>query len=132
MSDLSDRIKEAVQKSGKTQRQIAKEVGITEVSMSRYISGDRVPKASIMPVLAKALDVSTTWLYTGQMQFNSKIEMIIEYTTDGTDYQYHDNKGVLIRCKACKYWDHEYCVLDGVAHWRRKDGNDYCSMAVAI
>ena len=33
------------------------------------------------------------------------IEMIIEYITGGTDYQYFDNRGVLIRCKDCKYCD---------------------------
>ena len=33
-----------------------------------------------------------------------KVEMIISYITDGTDYEYHDNHGVLIRCKDCKYF----------------------------
>lgn len=58
------------------------------------------------------------------------IEMIIDYTTDGTDYQYCDNKGVLIRCGECKYWSGEECVLDGVEHWRKRDAYDYCSLAV--
>ena len=32
-----------------------------------------------------------------------KVEMIISYTTDGTDFQYHDNHGILVRCKDCKH-----------------------------
>ena len=32
-----------------------------------------------------------------------KIEMIIEYSTDGTDFVYNDNHGVLTRCKDCKH-----------------------------
>lgn len=66
------------------------------------------------------------------------IEMIIEYITDGTDYQYFDNRGVLIRCKDCKHWKDS----DGV--YRRGfgaeskcpinlqsvyDGTFYCGMA---
>ena len=31
------------------------------------------------------------------------IEMIIDYITDGTDYQYNDNHGILVRCKDCKF-----------------------------
>lgn len=31
------------------------------------------------------------------------IEMIIDYITDGTDFQYNDNHGVLVRCKDCKF-----------------------------
>lgn len=33
-----------------------------------------------------------------------RVEMIISYITDGTDYEYHDNHGVLIRCKDCRYY----------------------------
>ena len=58
-----------------------------------------------------------------------KVEMIIEYTTDGTDYQYNDNHGVLIRCKDCKRYvkrlDNQYCDL---FIGQRKD-DDYCSKA---
>lgn len=33
-----------------------------------------------------------------------KVEMIISYTTDGTDFLYCDNHGVLTRCEGCKHW----------------------------
>jgi hypothetical protein len=48
-----------------------------------------------------------------------QVEMIISYTTDGTDYEYHDNHGVLIRCKDCKYFAGEgmYCENDIIVHF---------------
>ena len=59
------------------------------------------------------------------------IEMIIDYTTDGTDYQYCDNKGVLIRCGECKYWRTKeamyYCPWDEP---EATESTDYCSRAV--
>lgn len=44
----------------------------------------------------------------------SHIEMIIDYTTDGTDFNYSDNHGVLVRCKDCEYYWKEYktCTKD--------------------
>ena len=33
-----------------------------------------------------------------------RIEMIISYSTDGTDFFYCDNHGLLTRCKDCKYY----------------------------
>lgn len=42
-----------------------------------------------------------------------KVEMIIEYTTDGADYQYNDNHGVLTRCKDCVHWEKQEKSLQG-------------------
>lgn len=38
-----------------TQREFAKKLHITEVSVSRYISGQRIPKATLLYRMAKAL-----------------------------------------------------------------------------
>ena len=104
MTELSERIKQAVKKSGKTQRQIADAVGITDGTMSRYACGGRIPKAPIIPKLAEVCGVSVEWLQTGKELYKAHIEMIIDYTTDGTDYQYCDNHGILIRCRDCANW----------------------------
>ena len=42
------------------------------------------------------------------------VEMIIDYTTDGTDFQYCDNHGVLVRCRECEcYWkEYGVCTKD--------------------
>lgn len=123
MTELSERIKQAVEKSGKTQRQIADAIGITEVSMSRYTHGERIPKATIMPKLAEACGASVEWLQTGKEVFHNHVEMIIDYTTDGTDYQYNDNHGILTRCRDCAK-RHTNCMPVG-KRYRCDVMNDY-------
>ena len=38
------------------------------------------------------------------------VEMIIDYTVVGEDYQYNDNHGVLTRCGDCKYYRTDFDV----------------------
>lgn len=54
------------------------------------------------------------------------IEMIIDYTTDGTDFQYNDNHGILVRCIDCLWYasDRNKCLnrfIDNIV------ATDYCS-----
>ena len=51
-------IKRVLERQGKTQRELAEAIGITEASMSRYIHGDRVPKATTLVKIANALGVT--------------------------------------------------------------------------
>ena len=115
MTDLSKRIQQAVEKSGKSQKKIAKAVGITEVSLSRYIHGERTPRATIIPKLAEACGVSVEWLQTGKEPLKNHVEMIIDYVTDGTDFRYHENHGILVRCRDCAKW-HVDCLPVGEKH----------------
>ena len=39
-----------------TQKEFAEKLRITEASMSRYISGDRIPKATLLYRMSKALN----------------------------------------------------------------------------
>ena len=59
------------------------------------------------------------------------IEMIIDYTTDGTDYQYNDNHGILTRCCDCQYYDTNKdlpdCTSDGLMY---PQPDEHCSRAV--
>ena len=59
---LGDRISEQLEKYGLTQRELAEQVNVTEVSMSRYIKGDRVPRGPIIANIAKALHTTTDYL----------------------------------------------------------------------
>ncbi len=35
----------------------------------------------------------------------------------------------VVRCKDCGYLSKSNeCLIDGVAHWRQKDDNDFCSL----
>jgi len=55
---LGRNIKRVLERQGKSQRDFAKEVGITEVSLSRYINNVRVPKATVLLKIADALGVT--------------------------------------------------------------------------
>lgn len=54
-------------------------------------------------------------------------EMIIDYLTDGTDFEYYDNHGVLRRCKDCtRYNVYGWCSK----HCEYVKEDDFCSRAV--
>lgn len=50
-------IKEILEAKGMSQRELADKVGITEVTLSRYVNGNRVPKAPVAMCIARALGV---------------------------------------------------------------------------
>nr|DAR33951.1 MAG TPA: helix-turn-helix domain protein [Caudoviricetes sp.] len=52
---FGSRISDLIKKNGLTQRELADKVGVTEVSMSRYIKGERTPKGPIVVNIANAL-----------------------------------------------------------------------------
>ena len=62
---IGERIASLIEKNGMTQRQLANKVGITEVSLSRYISGTRIPKATYAVKIANALHTTVDYI-TGQ------------------------------------------------------------------
>lgn len=55
MKTLASNIKKAILHSGMTQREVAEKVGVTEVSMSRYVLGTRIPKAPTLARIASVL-----------------------------------------------------------------------------
>ena len=60
---LMTNLKRIIDKKGVQQRWLAEQVGVTEVSMSRYISGKRIPKAPIAVRMADVLGVDVKELY---------------------------------------------------------------------
>lgn len=59
---VSERIQKAMQSIGISQRQLAKEVGVTEVTISRWVNGKRIPKATDIVALSKVLQCSCDYL----------------------------------------------------------------------
>ena len=62
VATVSQRLRIAVEKSGKTQAEIVRETGINKASLSRYLKGFYEPKSATIYKLALALDVSAMWL----------------------------------------------------------------------
>jgi transcriptional regulator with XRE-family HTH domain len=59
---MGDRIKLALEMRNMKQKELAKRVGMTEVTISRYVTGDREPKADAIIAICNALCVSSDWL----------------------------------------------------------------------
>lgn len=62
MSKLSGRIIDLLMLNGMSQRDLARAIGTTEVTMSRYVRGERVPKGHVIVKMAEALKCSADYL----------------------------------------------------------------------
>ena len=61
-NSLGQRINELLRKYDKSQRNFAKDIGISEVSLSRYISGERLPSVDILTKIANGLYTTPNYL----------------------------------------------------------------------
>lgn len=75
---LGNRIADLLEQKNISQRELAERVGVTEVSMSRYINGSRIPKGPILGNIANVLGVTTDFLLGIESQDNAH--------TPDTDY----------------------------------------------
>jgi transcriptional regulator with XRE-family HTH domain len=57
-----ERLKELIARENIKQKDLAKDVGITEAALSRYMSGERTPHGDTLCNLATALHTSTDYL----------------------------------------------------------------------
>lgn len=61
-NELGTRISDLLKQNGLTQKEFADKVGVTYVSMCRYINGDRIPKGPVIAKIATALHVDAGYL----------------------------------------------------------------------
>lgn len=64
--EISLRISEAIERSGRKAKEIAIAIGISEVTMSKYANGVSTPKNDYLVSLAKELNVSVSWILSGE------------------------------------------------------------------
>lgn len=60
--ELGAKIQEALSAKGMTQKELAARIGVTETTMSRYVSGDREPKPNVLANIATALHTTSDFL----------------------------------------------------------------------
>lgn len=60
--ELGQRLLSQMKKQGISQRQLADRLNTTEASLSRYVNGDREPKADMLANIATALDTTSDYL----------------------------------------------------------------------
>ena len=59
---IKDKINEALQMRGMTASDLAKKSGIAKSSISRYLTGENIPRSIAIEKIATALNVSPTWI----------------------------------------------------------------------
>ena len=64
--DFKDRLVEAIRASGKTQGQIAAEIGTHANQVTEWVTGKRKPHFDHLVALAKVLDIDLNWLAMGR------------------------------------------------------------------
>ena len=62
IATISQRLREALNASGKKQADLVRETGLDRGSISSYLSGKYEPKQKAIYKMAQALDVSEAWL----------------------------------------------------------------------
>lgn len=62
MNNIKDRLSEALKAHNMTPAELARRSGVDKGSISRYLSGKFEPKQSAVLSMAKALNVSPSWL----------------------------------------------------------------------
>ena len=62
MKTIAEKIEESLESLNMTQKKLAKKCGVTEATISRYISGARNPRGEILSKIASVIGVSTDYL----------------------------------------------------------------------
>lgn len=62
MDTLGRRIEVLLKKRGMNQKGLAELIGVTEATISRYVTGERLPKSAILANMATALHTTSDYL----------------------------------------------------------------------
>lgn len=60
--EFGERLLSQLQKQGITQKELAERINTTEATLSRYVSGNREPKADVLANIATALHTTSDYL----------------------------------------------------------------------
>jgi len=96
--EIKERIKMLMTEKHLTQKELATSAGITEASMSKYLSGERTPRIDVVVNLANALGVSTDELIGNEVE-NEKMDFVRMKTilARGLDNLSKEDKNELIK-----------------------------------
>ena len=60
--EIGTRLQKLLQEKDISQRELSEIIGVTDVTVSRYVRGERVPKADIATKIAQALGTTTDYI----------------------------------------------------------------------
>lgn len=78
MKTIGDRIREQRKYKGLSQEQLAKNIGISVMSVRRYESSDRTPTEKVLTAISSALDIDVNWLINGYT-LDERRQAMIDY-----------------------------------------------------
>ena len=89
---FSDRLKEARNKAGRTQKQLADELKVTPAMIAQYETGKRKPKQDTLSKIAEALHLSYGYAPNGEPYFFCFVDTVCtgEENEKFNEYQYKD------------------------------------------
>ena len=62
LNQVHERLAEAIKESGKTQVELAKSVGVSQLTISHYLKGTKMPALDTFANLCKILDADTDYI----------------------------------------------------------------------
>ena len=93
--NVANRLREAMNSTGKTQADLARETGISKATLSRYLSGQFEPKQIAVNKLAISLNVAEMWLWGCDVPMERPIEHKKEHPTDRFDGMSEKKKALM-------------------------------------
>lgn len=104
MDIFIERLQKIINKKDITQRELAKLTGVTEVTISRYLSGERKPRIEIISKIAEVLNVSIDYLLGNsdnptpidqkEPSIDEEITQIMKDLGPDVTLQFYDLKGM--------------------------------------
>ncbi len=71
MEGFGERLQQLIAQSGYKQKEFASMIGVSEATLSRYLSNEREPKMEVIANIATALNTTTDYLLRGEIDPNS-------------------------------------------------------------
>lgn len=101
--DFGKKLSFLLKDKGLSQRELAKSIGVTETTISRYASGGRVPRGSEIKKIADVLGVSIDFLLSNDHKYMSVNELLVKLNILANDItlpinecvEYHRTKIVI-------------------------------------
>lgn len=117
------RLDQARKEKGITQRELADRVGVTEVSMSRYVNGARTPSGPIVVNIAKALGISVDYLVG--ISSVKKRQTNADRIRNMSDEELAEWINTKNTCDQCSYEPDRLCMKEtcanGVLQWLQSE-----------
>ena len=95
---LGNKITHLLKERRMTQKELANKIGITEVTLSRYINGNGIPKSSVLINIANTLHTTPNYLLgiEEKSDFENEYKQIQELISRNTKYMTKKQKTKLV------------------------------------